>query len=72
MISQHMTRVVYHYGSVKPLLVAVMDEGTLVRARATSNGWYKIWWFEKGKWKIGYVKDSCLVHLPDTTDLMDQ
>jgi hypothetical protein len=71
-ITQHMTKVVYHYGSIEPLLVTVMDEGAVVRARPTSDGWYKIWWFEKGKWKIGYVKDSFLVHLPDSSDLMQK
>lgn len=68
-ITQYMTKVVYHYGSIKPLLVTVMDEGTVVKAHPTSDGWCKIWWFEKGKWKIGYVKDSCLAPLPDTLDL---
>ncbi|MBN2620960.1 hypothetical protein JXB22_07705 [candidate division WOR-3 bacterium] len=67
-ITRYMTRVVYHYGSIKPLLVAVMDEGTRVKAHPTSDGWYKIWWFEKGKWKTGYVPDSCLMRVPDTID----
>ena len=72
MITQHMTKVVYHYGSIEPLLVTVMDEGAVVKARPTSDGWYKIWWFEKGKWKIGYVKDSFLVRLPDSADLISE
>jgi|GEM_PF-2197416 len=67
-VTENMTRVVYHYGSIDPLLVTVMDAGTVVRARTTTDGWHKIWWFEKGKWKIGYVKDSCLVRTPDTVD----
>jgi hypothetical protein len=67
-ITQYMTRVVYHYGSIKPLLVTVMDEGTVVKAHPTSDGWHKIWWFEKGKWKTGYVPDSCLMRVPDTID----
>lgn len=68
-ITRYMTKVVYHYGSVKPVLVTVMDKGTVVKAHPTSDGWYKIWWFEKGKWKTGYVPDSCLMHLLDTIDL---
>jgi hypothetical protein len=60
MIITETTRVVYHYGGVKPVLVAVLDEGDIVKARRTSHGWYKIWWWHKGKWKTGYVKQSSL------------
>jgi hypothetical protein len=69
-ITRHMTRVVYHYGSIKPVIVTVMDEGTVVKAHPTSDRWYKIWWFEKGKWKIGYVPDSCLMPAEDTINLI--
>jgi len=68
MILDDMTKVIYHYGSIKPLLVTVMDRGAVVKARETSDGWYKIWWFEKGKWKIGYVKGSSLVPVSDSMD----
>lgn len=64
-VTEQMTKVLYHYGSIKPLLITIMDEGTAVKAHPTSDGWYKIWWYEKGKWKIGYVPDSCLMPVPD-------
>jgi hypothetical protein len=54
------TRVVYHIGQIKPVFVGVKDEGDTVRAHPTSEGWYKIWWQQKGIWKTGYVDSSCV------------
>jgi hypothetical protein len=54
------TRVVYHIGQIKPVIVGVKDEGDTVRAHPTSDGWYKIWWEQKGVWKTGYVESNCL------------
>ncbi len=54
------TKVVYHIGQIKPVVVGVKDEGDTVRAHPTSDGWYKIWWQEKGIWKTGYVDSTCV------------
>jgi len=54
------TKVVYHIGQLKPVIVGVKDEGDTVRAHPTSEGWYKIWWLQKGVWKTGYVDSTCI------------
>jgi hypothetical protein len=67
MVTRNMTRV-YYYAFIEPRTIAVLDEGDTVQAQPTKDGWYKIWWRGKTKWKTGFAKSADLrpVEPPDT------